>query len=67
MSQDIDPYDVVAADLVDDQCQQSGQPYCPGPDMPAQWMRDPYAADVDNTTRLVYLHPVCANQLAQDI
>jgi hypothetical protein len=64
---DLDLTDVVDGTVVDDVCADFGMPYCPGPDMPATWMPDPFCADVNNTTRLVYLHDVCADQRAQDI
>jgi hypothetical protein len=67
MTTDLDPYDVVDADLVDDTCADAGHSRCPGPSVPAQWMPDPYDADANNTDRLVYLHPQCATERALDI
>ena len=67
MTTDLDPCDVVDADVVDDRCQQSGMSYCPGDAFPAIWTADPYMADVNDAHYLVYLHPACARELAQDI
>jgi hypothetical protein len=67
MTKELDVYDVVDAELVDEfgACMHDGFSCCPGG--PAPLGVDPYDADVNNGHAVVYLHPACAAERAADI
>jgi hypothetical protein len=65
MTKDLQSYDVVDAEILDDTCESTGLPWCPGG--PAPLVEDPFDGDVNNTRRFAHLHDRCAYERAQDI